>query len=305
MADPGENSVVDPALESAMPPGTPPVKTDDGGQRAMNDIGRTMDIAAERDLHFAQAIQQAYELANQEVAEGGAAEEDQQQPTAMTSTYRRNANGSVSSVFSGNRIRYLKKEDGHPLWRKDIQYLFLRMVFEDENKVFTRFSDGSTGHTFADIYIDAMAKSSKTSQILKEKLLSDRESALQMAMICLLVNVGRMNTTLNCRSSSPHSTTEMLILHSFSRNACSCTHLSRYSLFTGAIGHRRIQTITGWTPSQVNTEGCYGRHTAAWKSGRAIDDRQTAHQPSQLDLRVVPIRSSRFRNALLSTTRLL
>jgi Ino eighty subunit 1 len=112
---------------------------------------------------------------------------------------RRNANGTVGSVYSGNKIRHLKKEDGQPLWRRDIQFLFLRHVFEDQTAVFTMDSDGSTGHTFADIYIDAMARSSKTSKILKEKLLAERTQALNMAMVCLLVNVGRMNTTLNCQ----------------------------------------------------------------------------------------------------------
>ena len=111
---------------------------------------------------------------------------------------RRNANGTVGSVYSGNKIRHLKKEDGIPLWRKDIQFLFLRIVFEDQTAVFTKASDGTKGHTFADVYIDAMARSSKTSKILKEKLLSERTAALNMAMVCLLVNVGRMNTTLNC-----------------------------------------------------------------------------------------------------------
>ena len=111
---------------------------------------------------------------------------------------RRNANGTVGSVYSGNKIRHLKKEDGIPLWRKDIQFLFLRTVFEDQTAVFTKASDETTGHTFADIYIDAMARSSKTSKILKEKLLAERTAALNMAMVCLLVNVGRMNTTLNC-----------------------------------------------------------------------------------------------------------
>ncbi|KAL9605085.1 MAG: hypothetical protein Q9219_000019 [cf. Caloplaca sp. 3 TL-2023] len=110
---------------------------------------------------------------------------------------RRNANGTIGSVYSGNKIRHLKKDDGIPLWRKDIQFAFLRAVFDDETRVFTKASDGTYGHTFAEIYIDAMARSSKTSKILKEKLLSDRAAALSMAMICLLVNVGRMNTTLN------------------------------------------------------------------------------------------------------------
>ena len=111
---------------------------------------------------------------------------------------RRNANGTIGSVYSGNKIKHLKKEDGIPLWRKDIQLEFLRCVFNDENKVFTKAYDGTKGHTFADIYVDAMARSSKTSKILKEKLLADRDGAMHMAMICLLVNVGRMNTTLNC-----------------------------------------------------------------------------------------------------------
>lgn len=111
---------------------------------------------------------------------------------------RRNANGTIGSVYSGNKIRHLKKDDGIPLWRRDIQFSFLRAVFEDPAPVFTKASDGTKGHTFADIYIDSMARSSKTSKILKDKLLSDRGAALNMAMVCLLVNVGRMNTTLNC-----------------------------------------------------------------------------------------------------------
>lgn len=118
--------------------------------------------------------------------------------TATTTTTRRNANGSVSSVYSGNKIRHLKKEDGVPLWRRDIQFDFLTYIFNDDMKVFHKASDGSFGHTFADVYLDAMAKSSKCSKILKDKLLTERPAALNMAMVCLLVNVGRMNTTLNC-----------------------------------------------------------------------------------------------------------
>ncbi|KAK8237538.1 hypothetical protein IWZ00DRAFT_563301 [Phyllosticta capitalensis] len=117
--------------------------------------------------------------------------------TSTTTTTRRNANGSVSSVYSGNKIRHLKKEDGVPLWRKDIQYDFLKAVFDDQTRVFHKVSDGTSGHTFADIYLDAMAKSSKCSKILKDKLLTERSAAINMAMVCLLVNVGRMNTTLN------------------------------------------------------------------------------------------------------------
>lgn len=121
--------------------------------------------------------------------------------TSTTTSTRRNANGATSSVYSGNKIRHLKKEDGIPLWRKDIQFDFLELVFHDQTRCFTKYSDRTNGHTFADIYIDAMAKSSKCSKILKEKLLQDQDGAISMAMVCLLVNVGRMNTTLNCEGT--------------------------------------------------------------------------------------------------------
>ena len=99
------------------------------------------------------------------------------------------------------KIRHLKKEDGEPLWRKDIQYDFLRAVFDNEQEVFTNSyeKDRLGKQCFADLYIDTMSRSSKTSKVLRDKLLSDREAAKGMAMVCLLVNIGRMNTTLNCR----------------------------------------------------------------------------------------------------------
>jgi Ino eighty subunit 1 len=98
------------------------------------------------------------------------------------------------------KIRHLKKEDGEPLWRKDIQYDFLKAVFDDETKVFTNSYEPDTigKQCFADLYIDTMSRSSKTSKVLRDKLLSDRDAAKSMAMVCLLVNIGRMNTTLNC-----------------------------------------------------------------------------------------------------------
>lgn len=101
------------------------------------------------------------------------------------------------------KIRHLKKEDGEPLWRKDIQYDFLRAVFDNDQKVFTNSYDPELEkQCFADLYIDTMARSSKTSKVLRDKLMNDREAAKGMAMVCLLVNMGRMNTTLNCEPSS-------------------------------------------------------------------------------------------------------
>jgi Ino eighty subunit 1 len=157
----------------------------------------------------------------------------------MTVTHtRRNANGTIGSVYSGNKIRHLKKDDGIPLWRRDIQYAFLRTVFEDTTPVFTKISDCTTGNTFADIYIDAMARSSKTSKILKDKLLTDHAAALNMAMVCLLVNVGRMNTTLNCETSG-HRIARRKRANRFSslpRNACTAPDVSFDSVFTSPSG---------------------------------------------------------------------
>ena len=128
-------------------------------------------------------------------------EPSERQPRGKKRTRGDDANAS-STV---GKIRHLKKEDGEPLWRKDIQYDFLRSVFADDQKVFTNsYEPGRIGkQCFADLYIDTMSRSSKTSKVLRDKLLSDREAAKGMAMVCLLVNIGRMNTTLNCTSFLP------------------------------------------------------------------------------------------------------
>lgn len=117
---------------------------------------------------------------------------------------KKRARGDDANAANGNvigKIRHLKKEDGEPLWRKDIQYDFLKAVFDDERRVFTNsYEPDKIGkQCFADLYIDTMSRSSKTSKVLRDKLLSDRDAAKGMAMVCLLVNIGRMNTTLNCK----------------------------------------------------------------------------------------------------------
>ncbi|OAA72503.1 hypothetical protein ISF_01576 [Cordyceps fumosorosea ARSEF 2679] len=136
------------------------------------------------------------------VSRVGSDDEDVGDDTQMTEKPSRKAgrgsqrDGVVQQI---GKIRHLKKEDGEPLWRADIQYDFLKAVFDNELKVFTNSYDphGIGKQNFADLYIDTMARSSKTSKVLRDKLLNDREAAKGMAMVCLLVNVGRMNTTLN------------------------------------------------------------------------------------------------------------
>ncbi|CAK7228779.1 hypothetical protein SCUCBS95973_006996 [Sporothrix curviconia] len=118
---------------------------------------------------------------------------------SMAGNSANGAGGLFKDPSAIGKIRHLKKEDGEPLWRVDIQYDFLRAIFDDDHRVFTNSYEPDTmpKQCFADLYIDTMSRSSKTSKILHDKLLTDREAAKNMAMVCLLVNIGRMNTTLN------------------------------------------------------------------------------------------------------------
>lgn len=182
--------------------------------------------------------------------------------------------------FSGaGKIRHLKKEDGEPLWRRDIQYDFLRAVFDDESTVFTNNYEKSKiqKQNFADLYIDTMARSSKTSKVLRDKLLSDREAAKGMAMVCLLVNVGRMNTTLNCEtlpscfpscSSTPPSPASLFVtavlvkgancysVPSLSRDESPAPHIPRHSLPASAPRCHRLQATSGCPETQIDSQGC-------------------------------------------------
>lgn len=129
----------------------------------------------------------------------------------------KNAAKESAGAITG-KIRHLKKEDGEPLWRKDIQYDFLKAIFDDETTVFTNsYEPEKPRQNFADLYIDTMSRSSKTSKVLRDKLLTDRAAAKGMAMVCLLVNIGRMNTTLNCQS---------IFIISVSRYMLTCTQSS-------------------------------------------------------------------------------
>lgn len=118
--------------------------------------------------------------------------------TGRRSLSKRAHRRTYQTVMSGPKtIAPLKKKDGEALWRKDIQYDFLYAVFSDPTPAFTNPSGEPEKVSFADLYLQAMAKSTKCSKVLGEKLLGDRQAGIRIAMVCLLVNWGRMNTTLN------------------------------------------------------------------------------------------------------------
>ncbi|OBA20002.1 hypothetical protein METBIDRAFT_16572, partial [Metschnikowia bicuspidata var. bicuspidata NRRL YB-4993] len=102
-------------------------------------------------------------------------------------------------------LKYLKKTDGEPFWRRDIQHDFLEELFGDQLKVFTNYfppsdiENAANGPklTFAELYVRTLAESSKSSRILSERLIRDSEVGILVSKVCLLVNAGRMNTTIN------------------------------------------------------------------------------------------------------------
>jgi Ino eighty subunit 1 len=114
------------------------------------------------------------------------------------------------------RVVPIKRADGEPLTRADLQFDFLNAVFSDSNAVFTnpyapppKQDDGGGGGgggegenpakiTFAELYTNAIVHSSKATKVLKETMRESPAFAVDFSMLALLVNVGRVNTTMSC-----------------------------------------------------------------------------------------------------------
>ncbi|KAF8912859.1 hypothetical protein CPB84DRAFT_1759689 [Gymnopilus junonius] len=95
----------------------------------------------------------------------------------------------------------VKRADGEPLTRVDIQYDFLRAIFDDSHEVFTDPYASKdilpTKVSFRDLYIKAILHSPKATKALKDKMNEVSLFAEDFAILSLLVNVGRVNTTMS------------------------------------------------------------------------------------------------------------
>lgn len=120
---------------------------------------------------------------------------------------------SISAQFYSNasylsRVGYLsrkalpiKKNDAEPLTREDVQYDLLNHLFTDKQAVFTDPNNPKGCKvTFADLYVSALYSSSKCSKVLKEKMVETPAFSIEFAKIALLTNVGRINTTMACKT---------------------------------------------------------------------------------------------------------
>lgn len=109
------------------------------------------------------------------------------------------------AAVTHRRVVPIKRADGEPLTRVDIQYAFLHDVFDNNQEVFTDPYAANAGEKklcFRDLYVKAILHSTKASKGLKDKMNQSPTFTLDFAMLSLLVNVGRVNTTMSCKSLS-------------------------------------------------------------------------------------------------------
>ncbi|KAI0639239.1 hypothetical protein C8Q77DRAFT_1152229 [Trametes polyzona] len=96
----------------------------------------------------------------------------------------------------------VKRADGEPLTRVDLQYDMLSHIFADKHAVFTdpyttiRGDPAGTKVTFRDLYVNALIHSPRCSKASRDKIRESPEFGNEFAMISLLSNVGRINTTM-------------------------------------------------------------------------------------------------------------
>ncbi|RDX56041.1 hypothetical protein OH76DRAFT_592667 [Lentinus brumalis] len=96
----------------------------------------------------------------------------------------------------------VKRQDGEPLTRVDLQYDLLYSIFTDRNAVFTdpyttiRGDPAGTKVTFRDLYVNALIHSPRCSKASRDKIREAPDFGNEFAMISLLSNVGRINTTM-------------------------------------------------------------------------------------------------------------
>lgn len=111
------------------------------------------------------------------------------------------------SPASARKVIPIKRVESEPLTRSDLQYDLLRNIFADTHTVFTNpwpnSGDPSQAKlTFRNLYINTILNSTKATKAFREKLGESDFFAEDFAMIGLLVNVGRINTTMSCTSLS-------------------------------------------------------------------------------------------------------
>lgn len=108
---------------------------------------------------------------------------------------RKSARGGVKVVKRDCEVNWpIKLSDGTPILRADISYDVLAAIFDDTHYKFTSPTGGVA--SFKDLYQDQVLSSPKMSQALRTKAQTDDLFGLCFLKLNLLINIGRINTTL-------------------------------------------------------------------------------------------------------------
>lgn len=102
-----------------------------------------------------------------------------------------------------HKILPIRHVDGDPLTRDDIQYDLLHFIFSNPQAVFTDPACAPPEPpgpklTFGELYINAILTSPKCTKVSRDKMIETPSFATEFGKMCLLVNIGRINTTLAC-----------------------------------------------------------------------------------------------------------
>ena len=104
-----------------------------------------------------------------------------------------------SPQYLGRKTLPIKRADAEPLTREDLQYDLLYFIFADPTRAFVdSMAPGKPLVNFCDLYVNALFNSNKCSKVLKDKMLQSPQFATDFAMLALLANTGRINTTMSC-----------------------------------------------------------------------------------------------------------
>ena len=115
--------------------------------------------------------------------------------------------------FIHHKITPIRHPDGDPLTREDIQYDLLEAIFSNPLEVFTNPAyvlaakngkapaDMKQHITFGELYVNSILSSPKCTKVSKDKMIETPSFAVEFSKMCLLVNIGRINTTLACKGA--------------------------------------------------------------------------------------------------------
>lgn len=158
-------------------------------------------------------------------------------------------NNILNSPQGHRKTLAIKRGDGEPLTRADLQYDLLDHIFSNDQEVFTdpyQTLDGSppgTKVTFRDLYVNAIIHSPRCSRACRDKIIEIPQFGVEFGKISLLSNVGRINTTMACEYVPLTNATSWLVivLGAFCRNAYGVTcNMSAYSPLYRILSSRTL-----------------------------------------------------------------